>query len=211
MIIMAYEGFIKDNELAEALAGVSLLGVYSLKQFDAVRSLPRIERRIENFWQNFEASLEHTLESIANKYLAVAQDVVIDSVAKDAKARIGYDRLQTASSYHVEAKVDSSSDIIAYDVIFTCIFGNDRRDKATRHDLNRLSELSIDQNSIPLDSVDGLTIDRYGRPVVRLIGDIEASTQLMGTDKATHGIQLVYGALIPKNDLARVYGQHNTN
>ena len=226
---MVYRGMISDRDLARTLFELALRsdsGAYAaIKAWGMDLGNEGIERRILNFWRTFKIELksnlkaaddylarqkELELESLARLnqvYLDVAKSVVTGTVTQDIMSTLGYGNLRTASTPTINVTVDDGYDMVSFDVKVTGYVGNTGRRNETGNDLRRLAQ--IKPTTISLDHIEGLTIDRYGRPVITSLEQMDGTGELTGTQrKATHVFEMGYGALIPKDMLPEVHSKH---
>lgn len=197
------------ERIASGLEDADIAKILGMRLNHDLSDLPKL-KRIRDYRENFVQSLEDELDVLEKSMIGVAERVVRTNVNNDVQMRVGYNALNTQfGDAGLDVKVESSPEGVTFYVTSNRVVGRQGRGNATSKDLRYLQKLFVDPSTIPLDSVDGLTIIRYGSPVIKPLRETEGLPRTLGEQiKATHLLQLQYRAAIPAGMQAKVYEMH---
>jgi len=168
---------------------------------------PEVVRKIR---PEFDSDLETELSKARDSMIDVAEGIVIDTVTSDFQG-LDYSRLETKKprGVSVEVDTDKESDGVLINAELTGYFGRSGRKRHSEGDARRLEAMFGTPMDINFDHVPGLYIARNGQPKIIPLEQTEDSIRATGAGlKATHLVQLSYGALVPNNMLTAVYDLH---
>lgn len=200
------------ERVASGIEDADIANILGISLNHDLSDLPKLNR-IWDYRKNFVNSLIEDLNGLEKSMsmIRVAEDVVRTSVDNDVQMRVGYNALNTQfGDAGLDVKVESSPEGVTFYVIANRLVGRKGKGGLIDSDLNYLKGIFVDPSTIPLDSVDGLTIARDGRPIITPLREIEGLPRTLGERiNATHLFQLQYSATIPTGMLAAVYEMHN--
>lgn len=211
---MAYTT-IDTNLLGRVASGIEdadIAKILGIRLNHDLSDLPKLQR-IHDYRESFLESLEnevYRLERLETAMIGTAERVVRASVNNDVKTGVRYNALNTRfGDAGLDVKTEYVPGGIAFHVTANRVVGKEGRGNATDRDLRYLQEVFVDSSTIPLDSVDGLTIARDGSPIIKPLRETEEPLRtLLGQRKATHLVQIQYSATIPTDMLVAVYEKH---
>ena len=200
------------ERVASGIEDADIANILGISLNHDLSDLPKLNR-IWDYRKNFVNSLIEDLNGLEKSMsmIRVAEDVVRTSVDNDVQMRVGYNALNTQfGDAGLDVKVESSPEGVTFYVIANRLVGRKGWGALIGQDLEYLQKVFVDPSTIPLDSVDGLTIVRDGSPIIKPLRETQGLPRILGEQmKATHALQIQYSATIPTGMLAAVYEMHN--
>jgi len=188
--------------------------IKKLRQFQVDDILP----------DNFEASTVYvTFNSELEKELAkwqakwvdvdeeidVAKGVVLDTITQDFQDSVDYRRLKFGlRGVDITVNADTGNDSVRITGKVEGYLGRTGRGNLSKRDIGYI-ERGLVPTTIPLDSVDGLSINRKGNPSFTPMEILEEPLRSVGQGlKATHYFKQEYETLVPNGILPEIFFLH---
>ena len=198
------------ERVAASMEDADIAKILGIRLHHDLSDLPKLLRIRDYNRERLVEILEDEVYRLETAMIRVAEDVMRNSVNNDIQMKVGYNVLNTRfGDAGLDVKVEYLPEGVAFYVTANYFVGKEGRGNATNKDLRYLQNVFVDPSTIPLDSVGGLTITRYGSSVIRPLKEAEGLPRTLGEQmKATHVLQIPYGATIPTGMLPSVYEKH---